>query len=72
MNVGSIGGRSLHSNTPSAAIQHTAAAPDVKKVSKENAGNSGNGGANNVQAAPPPPTVNLKGQKIGQTVSVLA
>ena len=71
MNVGSIGGRSLHSNTPSAAIQHTAAAPDVKKVSKENGGNSSNG-ANNVQAAPPPPTVNLKGQKIGQTVSVLA
>jgi|GEM_PF-1210735 len=69
MNVGSIS--SAYTNLQTQAVQRMPEAAEVKKAGEGNDGDSDNGGAKAVQATPAP-TVNLKGQKVGQLINVSA
>ena len=68
MNVSSVG--SPYSNLQTQAVQRTPEAAEVKGA-KDNDGDSDDGGAKAVKAAPAP-TVNMNGQKIGQHINVTA
>jgi hypothetical protein len=69
MDVGSVG--SSYINFQTQALQRTPEAAEAKTAGPDNDGDSDDGGAKSVQAAPAP-TLNLSGQKIGQVINVVA
>jgi hypothetical protein len=69
MNVNSVG--STYNTPQTQTVQRTPEAAEVKKGGRDNDGDSDDGGAKAVQA-PPAPTVNLNGQKLGQIISISA
>jgi hypothetical protein len=69
MNVAAVG--SSYSSLQTQAVQRTPESAEVQKAGPDNDGDSDDGGAKAVQAAPAP-TVNLNGQKVGQVINVSA
>ena len=69
MNVSSVG--STFASPQTQAAQQTPEAAEATKAGRDSDGDTDDGGAKAVQAAPKP-TVNLNGQKIGQLINVSA
>jgi len=69
MNISSVG--SSYSSLSTPASQRTPEAAELQKGGRDNDGDSDDGGAKAVKAAPSP-TVNINGQKIGQVINVSA
>jgi len=69
MSVGSV--CSASGNIPTKALQSTPETAEVKKGGRDNDGDSDDGGARAVKS-PPPPSVNMNGQNVGQTINVTA
>ena len=69
MNVGSVA--STTSSFQTGAVRPTPESAEVQKAGRDNDGDSDDGSAKAVQAAPAP-TVNLNGQKLGQIINISA
>jgi hypothetical protein len=69
MNVSSVG--SAYTPPQTQAVQRTPESAEVQKAGGDSDGDSDDQGAKAVQA-PPAPTVNLNGQKVGQLINVTA
>lgn len=69
MNVGSVA--STYTSLQPQAVQRTPEAAEVQKAGRDNDGDSDDGGAKAVKAAPAP-TVNLNGEKLGQVINITA
>ncbi len=69
MNVSSVG--NAYSQLQTQALQRQPEAAEVQKVGGDNDGDSDDRGGQAVQA-PPKPSVNLNGQKIGQLINIAA
>ena len=69
MDVGSVA--STYSSLQTQAVQRTPEAAEVRKTGRDNDGDSDDGGAKAVKAAPVP-TVNLNGEKLGRLLNVSA
>jgi hypothetical protein len=69
MNISSVG--NSYSSLQTQATQRSPEAAEVQKAGPDKDGDSDDGGAKAVQAAPAP-TVNLKGQKLGQIINISA